>query len=225
MSDEIPDVVGTVRGYRTWRLTDGGLESVSADYTWQAGVNEAHCHTLSDEIARLARVYPGRSLRKAGHLVPVKGCSCGFYACQDPYGSQIWASGVHGVIEMSGGIVEHEKNTVVRSGKAEIAALCMSRWDYKKESIKAVRARYPGVKIYGSREKMVAAWPPAIEVTLPEPGKRQNWLPVIAAVDASIGLWNAGVAIETGRPWPGVMAGMMALVTAFLLRRWWRGAR
>lgn len=97
-----------------------------------------------------------------GHDVPVMECSCGLYACTDPNATEISRrhGSVFGVVEMSGGVVYHEKNTVIRAAKATIVALCMPKWDWKPETVVAIRARYPGVRIFRSRKRMLKEYPP-----------------------------------------------------------------
>jgi hypothetical protein len=142
-SDEVPDVIGTVRAYRRWALRDGQL------YPLHYPARDAWASRRAEAVCRW---------NFAG---PTAGCNCGIYACTSPHSSELHRQGIFGVIECSGAIVEHEKNDVIRAQKAEIAALCIPYAACSRHTVRLVQERYPGVMIYRSRTMMLKAFPPA----------------------------------------------------------------
>jgi hypothetical protein len=84
-------VPGTLRGYRTWRLTLGGrLVSTAMESLWDDDVNEATCFS---------------PLKHPGVAVPDARCQCGFYGWYAPDDSRIVPSDVFGVIEASARVI------------------------------------------------------------------------------------------------------------------------
>lgn len=147
----IPDVVGEVRGYRTWDLLGGGmLDSHTRGYVWHNGVNFAVCP-----------YFPFRD-----HAVPDMLCGCGLYSASTPHHPQI-PFGVFGVVECSGGIVQHETG-IQRSEKARVAALWLDPVKLNRVQRQKLRRNYPGTRMYTFRWRMIRAYPPA--------GTRQWWL-------------------------------------------------
>jgi hypothetical protein len=228
--NETPDVAGTVRGYRSWRLMPGGvLHSTVRAADWTPGVNTATCterprvieydgNLRVRRVRLLTGVQPGHD-----QPVPVMSCTCGLYAVTNPDSDQVHR-GVQGVVELWGGIVEHESNDVVRASKAQIVALCMSRWDYPARDIRAVKANYPDVQFFGSMEKMLAAFPPAA----PRVPRKASRTP--RRTFGRIVLFNAGVAVinvamfarglvSGHHDWFNLGFGVAALGVACVLRR------
>jgi hypothetical protein len=155
---EIPDVIGTVRAYRKWETFAGELVSTGRVYKWD-----------TREVAGC----------KLGHRPPEMGCKCGLWAATDP---RSWAlrciHGVLGVIECSGPVIEHERNSVIRAQKATIVAVAVRNpWNAK-----AIARRHPHVLVFRSRRKMIAAYPPA---TRPERGRVPVLLLLAAYVPVS----------------------------------------
>jgi hypothetical protein len=185
---EIPDVVGTIRGYRTWRLEDGCLTSVVySAHLWEQETT-ARCLLGGYRPSRIA-------IEGACSEAPGLECSCGLYAVADPdsyqlslYAGDDWAelrTTVMGVVELSGVIIEHELHSVMRGQKAQIKAIVLPpghRW----------RAdRYPGVAIFSDKESLLKAYPPAIER-----GSSLDVLhcpPLAMAVPLSRRLWKLGL--------------------------------
>jgi hypothetical protein len=137
---EIPDVLGTVRAYRKWGVAKGWLTSSANASYWPGGEQVAKCD------------------KGKGHAAPGDGCHCGLYACTDPASLELQnRSGLLGVVECYGAIIEHEKNSVIRVERAKIAAICVPRW----RRAELVARNYPGVPVFRSRKAMLRAYPPA----------------------------------------------------------------
>lgn len=187
MNEEIPDVIGTVRGYRAWKLTRDGqlLAAVHRDFLWKNGLNVARCVLTSWH----------------GHVIPQIGCKCGFWACAEPRGTQINGT-VFGVIDMSGGIVEHEKNTVVRSAKARIVAVCMPRLVYGKKLTAAVRRNYPDVRIFQTRVALLRAYPPVLtERQEKSRSRRRMLIGGLIGIQANGSFWDFKDALSPHGGW------------------------
>jgi hypothetical protein len=141
---EIPDINGTVRGYRSWTMHKGALEPVVTNIgAWKDGVNHATCPSISAH-------------QVAGEKVPVWGCTCGFYATYSPWeipGNVVRPfSRVTGIVECSGGIVLGDE-TGFRAQKARITALYLPRW--RVLSRRRLKRTYPGVKLYSFKLRML----------------------------------------------------------------------
>lgn len=105
-----PDLTEPIVGYRAWHVSsDGSLRpwSASAAGAWVRGVNTAKC-----------LVKPG----VAGHVAPMRRCSCGLYALSNLRDRRLHADGqVVGAIVAWGDIELHA--TGFRAEKAMIVAL------------------------------------------------------------------------------------------------------
>jgi len=141
--------IGTVRGYRAWRVVDddddsGRLRGIHHQQIWKPGENVAECRRATYniktygslrwpplEILRDADGEPiwsedGNAFPGEGHL---RGCQCGFYAYfegSNDYHAPVWhTDGYHGPV---GGMVEGYGQTLIgsrgfRCSKARIVAL------------------------------------------------------------------------------------------------------
>jgi hypothetical protein len=143
----IPDIVGTVRGYRTWNLIGDRLYSpVYTAYGWRDGLNTATCNR------RYPYYYP--------HDIPEMDCGCGFYSYYSPRPALSAHGTVYGVIESQGGIVLAE--LAMRTARAQIVALCLDKED--KPGRHVIEQHYPSIKVYASKRKMHKDFPPAKEI-------------------------------------------------------------
>jgi hypothetical protein len=207
---ETPDVIGTVRAYRSWDLTPSGmLDAKTYSYPWKPGVNEATC----DRDIPVFTSEPPFVLHfnRPRHQVPGEECSCGFYACTDPHSPALYRAGVSGVVEMSGGIVEHELNTVIRAGKARITALCMPRDRFSEKETDQVRAQYPGVPVFRDRTAMLRKFPPAgaaAQARRSQLKRRLKWSWPFAALEFGVGGWNLFLFFWRG-DWYDLAAGIV----------------
>lgn len=88
-----PDTVvpAALRGYRTWRLGEGGeLLSTAHDYQWRTGIDRAECRRLVSGAQSHATP------------APATGCSCGFYGWYDPTDVRMVDAPIVGAVEVSG---------------------------------------------------------------------------------------------------------------------------
>ena len=100
-------VVGTVRGFRRWKLTSAKhLRPLTQLHPWTPGENHAHCTGW------------GMFLKK--HHVASVDCSCGFYAYFSPGADQL-SGDVEGIIEGYGRVTVGSKG--FRAERAKIVAL------------------------------------------------------------------------------------------------------
>lgn len=235
-----PDVIGTVRGYRTWSVTKDKnetwrLQSRSRYHNWNAGENRAecfgnysHCHRGDFVLQR----WPGRGrpdVRWKTYIegsIPGEHCTCGLYAARSPWSSQIMmsASAAFGVIECSGAIVPHEENTVIRAAKATIKAVALpgSKW----RSRKALQETYPDVKFYRSKYKMLRDFPPQ-GIRLPDIPRRKIWRSasmIPAYFVMLMSLANLAVAgldpwLFHAAPYVNIGSGLVSLGWFFILAR------
>jgi hypothetical protein len=135
-------VPGTLRGYRTWRLTLGGhLVSTAMESLWDDGVNEATCFS---------------PLEHPGVAVPDARCQCGFYGWYAPDDSRIVPSDVFGVIEASGRIILGTHG--FRAERARPVAVVAMRGWVTRDALVQLHAR--GVEVYFSRTTLLRAYPP-----------------------------------------------------------------
>ena len=107
-------VVGTVRGFRRWKIREDGYLSplTRHDPCWTEGVN-------------LARCYDGWASWISGHKTASRDCTCGFYAYFSPAYNQLGGD-VEGVIEGHGRATVGTKG--FRVERAKIVALVVPRF-------------------------------------------------------------------------------------------------
>lgn len=139
-------VPGTLRGYRSWRVTfdEGLLMAVNFDYTWQPGENHATCLDWPPTF-------------QTEHQAPQLNCTCGFYACYSPATTQ-WGQAIPfmGVVELSGRMVLGTRG--VRAERARIVASLQPYWPAR--AAERIKDMYPDVKWFRNHEDMVEAFPP-----------------------------------------------------------------
>ena len=142
-------VPGELRGYRRFRLAEDGLRPpvhVGAG-PWSWPVEHARC--MVDE----------------GHLPPARGCGCGLYGWYHPSHTGLgtgWGD-VTAVVAARGRIVLGD--TGFRAAAARVLAVSLprrarlSRWR-RRRCERLLAERYPGVRVYRSRRRMLRRHPP-----------------------------------------------------------------
>lgn len=183
-----PDIVGTVRAYRTWRLGRLKAEDLTDSVFLMPITNKSPSAWLSREARALCII--------CRQDVPRFACTCGLYASTDPRSTAIpsFSKYVHGVIECSGGIVYMKKNHVIRAEKAHIVALSMPPSRFKKTTIAAVQSTYPWVRIFRSRREMIREYPPQETVPRRVTWNPRTWIspqfyPALPGMGANIGFF------------------------------------
>lgn len=201
-STETPDIAGTVRGYRTFDYRNHTLEATHNSYIWLDGVNYAHCGFCP--------------------RIPGLTHSCGLYSSTDPRSIAIMRrvkgmTLVFGVVENSGGIVQHEENGVQRAAQARIVAL-LARGD----TAEVLAQHYPSARIFRSEWRMLRAFPPGGPPLWRRRLRRNRpWL-IMAGLGAVFQFaWTAGTALlHKGADWAGLATSVLFTVMfiTYLLR-------
>ncbi|MEJ5913189.1 hypothetical protein [Pseudokineococcus sp. 1T1Z-3] len=148
--DLVTDIHGSVRGVRTFRLTQADrLAPVTARPPWTSGVNTAVC----DRRERRRRAIPE-------HQAPGRGCSCGLWACGNL--EALRGSGVLGASRVLAVVAAH--GTLIpatrgfRAQHAVIEALWLSpRIPATRRA--AVARAYPAAAVYSNRRAMLSEHP------------------------------------------------------------------
>jgi hypothetical protein len=169
MADAVP-IVGSVRGYRWWRLSDdeGLLSPWRGPVRWAPGENEASC------LAR--RGIFGWKMSRVAHPrgCPAAGCECGFYALHtipemnDDLDRAIWeidsatSGGRHGlVLGIVGGYGRVLMGTAGwRSRFGRILALFAGPTVTNHTRLLGATAAAYGVPLYRQLDPMVTEWGP-----------------------------------------------------------------
>lgn len=169
MSELVP-IVGSVRGFRWWRLADDAqlLSPWRGPVRWRAGHNEASC------LARRGMIGWKTSRRPHPQGCPAARCECGFYALHSLPESRegvdraIWeidtatSGGRHGlVLGVAAGYGRVLFGTQGwRAGSARILALYADPTvtDHTRE-LGAAGAAY-GVPVYRDLDAIVSEWGP-----------------------------------------------------------------
>lgn len=171
----IPFAVGSVRGFRGWKVTtDGWLEPLSQSGRWFADGNEAICHGSpsqdqlpypKEEDRDWTRYYAQRDAWRARH--DMTECPHGFYAyttAEEQYRTSVPA--ILGVIEGFGEVTIGTKG--FRAMKARILALCVephqAMWRLEPFFVDLLKAHYPGVAFFDSLVAMRAEFPAELSV-------------------------------------------------------------
>lgn len=171
----IPDVAGTVRGYRVWYLTGGlNLMSTGQNHYWFSGREET------------ARCMSGGYLHGGGiapKIIPSMRCMCGLYSVTHPDHLPL-AIGtsfpVVGVVESWGSIIEHERNGVMRAEYARIVALaCLDRYHYGsgrplRRTAQHLASKY-GVPFYKNQQALLDAYPAGEDTVNDERRRWARW--------------------------------------------------
>lgn len=213
MSDQAPDIIGSVRGYRYWRLSNGYLTAITHGYIWYDGLNYAkRCGLHSREFWFTDHIGPPE----------LHGCRCGFYSKFQPF-IPPERELPFGVVENEGDICLHD--TGMRAERARIAALCHSDL-YTRE---VLRKSYPHARIYDSAKEMWRDFPQTDEICEVPTGKYKTprdpdpWKTFIRRAPLFL-LPTFGVAILnmlTDRPmalfWAGIVGIIVGIEVALLL--------
>jgi hypothetical protein len=114
-----PDVVGTVAGFRSWRVANGKLVSPYVPCRWEGRVLHAECFDANRALQQ------GRGWLAAPHASPHPDCQCGVYAYDRPglrsyYGEVWWCEGV---ISAWGRLVVHPDGWRAEHARVEALAL------------------------------------------------------------------------------------------------------
>lgn len=167
-----PFVEGAFVGFRSWRIDNGRLQSVSYPYVWQQGVNKATClssrWTYSCDHKEFKDHLPDHACRKSARCADDdtlgKECGCGFWA----YGSdRQWSA--HSTPRVVLGMVWGWGRMVIgelgfRAEYASIAALLMPPTHMTPQDAADVEAdlaeHYWSVPVYRSQAELFAALPP-----------------------------------------------------------------
>lgn len=146
-----PDLIGRVRGYRSWELKEDGLLHAIAwgDFAWSEGTVTGHCA----ESAR-AFLWQGEEWGD----VPHSHDGCGLHAYWLPRATHPTKRTIMGVVESWGGMILYDDT--FRAHYSRIVALCVT---YGKAR-RTIAKNYPHIKLYRSMIKMHHDYPPEREV-------------------------------------------------------------
>lgn len=150
--------LGTLRGYRSWRVSTGGeLRSIRGT-AWEQESVEARCIRLECDCPVCTYHIPDH----AGKPAPQADCECGIYGwytwekAASPYA--VWPTAL-GVIEASGRIIVGTEG--FRAEKATVIAIVFNRVPSGSpiSDLDILRSRYPSIKIYGTHMGLLADYP------------------------------------------------------------------
>ena len=151
-----------LRGLRTWKITNGNLQSVTFYYTWGPGVNTASCYKGFFAWPSMhAMVRTGPLPEVEPHDTATVGCTCGFYCFFDganDYGPTSpkanWVGArIAGLIEGWGTCTVGTKG--FRASKAAIRCLITEGCQEVDERV----FRNYQVPVYETTEAALADWP------------------------------------------------------------------
>lgn len=178
-----PDLrIGEYRGFRAWtmRRPDSPLRSLSWEFDWQDGVNEAKClrargwRTDDEAVARCQATHPDTPVhlttcfKEEWHTKPTAGCGCGFWAYFD---RKFWSPGESRVMVF--GVVRGWGSCRVgshgfRSQFAQIEALALAApekelqtldyWrhdEWAMPTVSNLMRRYPSAEVYPDVDMML----------------------------------------------------------------------
>ena len=118
--------VGELYGIRKWKLTeDGILRSYSYDFQWNGTTNTAECLKFHKALQEVP------TMKGMEHPVPMKECSCGFWAYYDPNGQYMSTVGTdtnalfafEGIVKSWGKVIAGPRG--FRAQYAKIVAICV----------------------------------------------------------------------------------------------------
>lgn len=171
MTDEYSGVdfaIGTVRGFRSWRISiEGKLEALHQTGAWLPGENTAVCNgSPSKEVVPVIEGedwkerYAKVTEWKGNH--EMESCSHGFYAYFDATGLETsYRPAVHGVIEGYGEVLIGTKG--FRAAKARILAISIDPyegiWNLDQFIVEKIHRNYPNVAFFDSNFAMQAEFP------------------------------------------------------------------
>ena len=171
MTPDPPLVVGEVRGYRRFRLSEDGLHPGVHDRgPWDGRLERAVCRAGE------------------GHRAPDAGCRCGLYGWFHP--ADAWGDAgladVDAVVAARGRIVLGDHGFRAEAARVVAVALPGVRHRHAQRLVR----QYPGVQVHRSRRAMVAAHPPDDVRGLGVAGTRS---PLRRRRALALGVWAAGV--------------------------------
>jgi len=168
VDEEIEPMVGSVYGFRWWRVAAGGtLRSPwHGGHRWSSGFNDARC------LERRRYMPVWRSL--GAHAAPDRRCSCGFYGLWAPprVEQQTWvwevdanSSGsshglLFGVVEVTGKIMLASEG--FRAQFARPVAVAIGAEVQPSPDVDAVAMRLP-VRMYRSVDRLLERYGPAVQ--------------------------------------------------------------
>lgn len=180
--DGIDFALGTVRGFRRWKVDVAGtLKPVSyySSHSWGPGENHAECgcSPSSEQLPKIeGEDWKERNLRVEAwrDTATFEDMSCGFYAYfdgKDSGGHGSTDPNISGVIEGYGEVLIGTKG--FRAKKARIIALAVPAfegiWRLDEFVIRQLRANYPNIPVFESELAMRAEHPAPPYVSVAEP--------------------------------------------------------
>jgi hypothetical protein len=156
-------VADTIYGFRAWTSgpgivygslmsgysqRDGLFRSLTARHAWVPGWQKAHCLFDCRKTAKFHKLFGDEKYR-----VPMKSCSCGFYAYHNPAHAGGLRGEPFGVIEAKGKVLLGSLG--FRAEEARIVALHRPRFTGNRDWWEKVEQQFPDVKIYRNKEKML----------------------------------------------------------------------
>ncbi len=179
--DGIDFALGTVRGFRRWKVdVTGTLKPITYHAgTWGPGENhaECNCHPSSDQLSKIEdEKWQERNKRIESwrESATFEDMSCGFYAYfdgKDNNGHGSSDPNISGVIEGYGEVLIGTKG--FRAKKARILALAVPAfegiWRLDDFVVRQLRANYPNIPVFESELAMRAEFPAPPYVSISEP--------------------------------------------------------
>ncbi len=168
---DVEPVIGPVRMVRTFEIGDDGallaINGRPSTPAWVDGDNTAKCLF-------------------ARHHAPAVGCTCGFYAYNDPrwlqYGEQ---NNVLAVVECHGRTIAGTRG--IRTQRIRIVALWLGK-RVPPEIAARVAARYPSARLFDRRRQMLATFSPTVLDGQRRPSRLLPWRVPVAS-------WLAQIAV------------------------------
>lgn len=178
--DGIDFAIGTVRGFRRWKVdVTGTLKPITYfSGAWGPGENqsECSCQPKGDQLPKIEdEKWPDRNARIETwrDSATFEDMSCGFYAYFDGKDSNGHGStdpNISGVIEGYGEVLIGTKG--FRAKKARILALAVPAfegiWRLDEFVTRQIRANYPNIPLFESELAMRAEFPAPPYVPAPE---------------------------------------------------------
>ena len=169
----IPDIIGTVRGYKDMTINPAGqLRSSGFNIVWrQKGPMTAECMRVNHG-GKITREVVTGSLRQddgPAHPAPDKDCWCGFYAWYDPFppgeARSMYSQGnmVLAVVEATGEIIPCQLG--MRAEKMQVIAACVHPWATWGPECLTSEGLDWDIPVFGTVEELAARFPPRDDVS------------------------------------------------------------
>lgn len=179
--DGIDFALGTVRGFRRWKIDVTGVLKPITYYlgAWGPGENqsECNCHPSPEQLSKIeGEPYKEHNARVEAWRdgATFEDMSCGFYAYFDGKDSNGYGStdpNISGVIEGYGEVLIGTKG--FRAKKARILALAFPAfegiWRLDEFVVRQLRANYPNIPVFESELAMRAEFPAPPYATIAGP--------------------------------------------------------